>query len=404
MTAELQEQALAVAVQVGVPAILWGDPGIGKTSFIYAFGEALDYHVEVVLAALREPTDFGGLPLLCREQPPYDRGIVLRFISQKWGVEEKDVEANFEFFLNLLGTPNTSGGVVSFAPPSWANRLKEAGKGLLFLDEISTARPAVQVALLRVVLERVVGDMALAKGIRVVAAANKPEQIAGGWDLSSPLANRFCHIDWDVDAKRWCNGMLYGWPKPKVMALPENWESLRPQALQEVTAFITHRQELLKKVPKDESAGGRAWPSPRSWEMAVHLRTACIALGSEIELNSKLVRGCVGDGPALEFFSYLEDLKLPDPEELLANPRTKLPSRDDQLYAALGSVVYAVKKECTVERWNAAWRVMKHAADSHSVDVAVAHASALAQARPSGAQVPPEVASFVKILRAAGVV
>ena len=38
-----------------------------------------------------------------------------------------------------------------------ATRLCEAAEGLLFLDELTTAPPAVQAAMLRVVLERVVG-------------------------------------------------------------------------------------------------------------------------------------------------------------------------------------------------------------------------------------------------------
>ena len=58
-------------------------------------------------------------------------------------------------------------------------------------DEISTAPPAVQAALLRVVLERTVGDLRLPDAVSLVAAANTPEQAAGGWELSPPLANRF---------------------------------------------------------------------------------------------------------------------------------------------------------------------------------------------------------------------
>jgi len=50
----------------------------------------------------------------------------------------------------------------------------------------------VQAALLRVVLERAVGDLTLPDEVAVVAAANPPEQAADGWDLSQPtrLPNR----------------------------------------------------------------------------------------------------------------------------------------------------------------------------------------------------------------------
>ena len=68
--------------------------------------------------------------------------------------------------------------------PGLGWRLAEAGRGLLFLDELSTAPPAVQAALLRVVLERVVGDLTLPDEVAVVAAANPPDQAADGWDLS----------------------------------------------------------------------------------------------------------------------------------------------------------------------------------------------------------------------------
>jgi MoxR-like ATPase len=43
----------------------------------------------------------------------------------------------------------------------------------------------VQAALLRVVLERTVGDLSLPADVAVVAAANPPEQAADGWDLSN---------------------------------------------------------------------------------------------------------------------------------------------------------------------------------------------------------------------------
>ena len=129
-------EALGIAVAARVPVLLWGAPGTGKTSAIRAMAQTMGMPCETVIASIREPSDFAGLPIVV-------------------------------------------GDGVRFAPPAWARRLAETGHGLLFLDELSTAPLAVQAALLRVVLERVVGDLTLPDAVAVVAAANPPEQAAG---------------------------------------------------------------------------------------------------------------------------------------------------------------------------------------------------------------------------------
>src|SRR5205807_3668045 len=125
-----------IAVWAKRPVLLWGGPGTGKTAIVNAIADALDQPAETVIASLREPADFAGLPVV------------------------------------------TADGSVRLAAPSWAARLAAEGRGILFLDEVTTAPPSVQAALLRVVLERVVGDVALPRGVAVVAAANPPELAA----------------------------------------------------------------------------------------------------------------------------------------------------------------------------------------------------------------------------------
>src|SRR5580692_12632362 len=172
--------ALGVAVAARVPVLLWGAPGTGKTSTIRAMAGQLGWPCETVIASIREPSDFAGLPVVV-------------------------------------------GDGVRFAPPGWAQRLAAAGHGLLFLDELSTAPPAVQAALLRVVLERVVGDLELPEDVAVVAAANPPAQAADGWDLSAPLANRLCHLAWEIDPRAVADGLAGGWAAPVVPTLPQDW-------------------------------------------------------------------------------------------------------------------------------------------------------------------------------------
>ena len=112
--------------------------------------------------------------------------------------------------------------------------------------------------------------------------------------------------------------------------------------------------------------------------------------------------GCVGEGPALEWLAFLGDLDLPDPEALLADPTSfVLPDRGDLALAVLSAVSAAVAAHATVERWEAAWRIVERAAASHP-DVAATSARSLARCRPEGAAAPAAAASLVPVLTAAG--
>ncbi|MBO0687648.1 MAG: MoxR family ATPase, partial [Candidatus Dormibacteraeota bacterium] len=251
-------EALGIAVAAREPVLLWGGPGTGKSSAVRDLAAAVDWPCEVVIASIREPSDFAGLPVV-------------------------------------------ADGGVRFAPPRWAQRLAKAGRGVLFLDEISTAPPAVQAALLRVVLERVVGDLELPQEVAVVAAANPPEQAADGWDLSAPLANRFCHLDWSSDASTFAEGLTAGWPQAPIPHLPGDWRTRQSSARGLVAAFVGVRPNLVLDMPKEAGAAGQAWPSPRTWDMAARLWTACDQCGASDAARRALVTGAVGTGAGIEF-------------------------------------------------------------------------------------------------------
>lgn len=369
-------KAIAVAVQAQVPVVSWGGPGVGKTSGINALGKAINRPVETVIASLREPSDFGGLPVLT------DHGVKL-------------------------------------SPPAWAVRLAQAGNGILFVDEISTAAPAVQAALLRVCLgeERdgdmvnVVGDEVI-KGLSIVAAANPPDQAAGGWEMSPPLSNRFCHLTWDLNVNEYVQGMMEGFPLPSFPILPENWREGIREARVMVASFIQHKQTALYQCPKNDSEAGKPWPSPRSWTMAATLAAACKASGAGTEIELPLIAGCVGDGPALEFVNWRDSLDLPDPEALIRDPKLFIvPDRGDKTYTILASVASAVVNDMTKPRFLAGWEIFKIAADAGKKDLAAAAVRTLAKAATQQgymsdakvrAQVVVSLTPFVEILKQAG--
>jgi MoxR-like ATPase len=339
--------------------VLWGSPGTGKTSVVRALAEDLDWPLEVVIGSIREPADFAGLPVVVNDG-------------------------------------------VRMAPPAWAARLAESGIGLLFLDELTTAPPAVQAAMLRVVLERVVGDLALPPGVRVVAAANPPDEAAEGWELAPPLANRLVHLDWPVDAKAVANGLAVGFPPPRLLLSEEVSLTHQAAGRAAVAAFLQVRPTLVLQVPKVAALAGRGWPSPRSWEAVAVLLAACEASRAREEARAALVIGAVGEGAALEFLSWLANADLPDPEAVLADPDGfVLPQRSDRAFAALTAVTSVAVARGDAASWTAAWRVVAKAADT-APDVAALVARTLADTRPAGADLPSEALALAPVLRAAG--
>jgi hypothetical protein len=262
--------------------------------------------------------------------------------------------------------------------------------------------PAVQAALLRVILDKAVGDTKLPEDINIIAAANPPEIAAGGWDLAPPLANRFCHLFWKLDSKKWSEGMISGWPAPTISKLPRRWEEAIPVARGFVASFIQRRPELLLVVPKEESNAGKAWASPRSWDNAATLWAACESIRAGAETRAELLAGCVGEGPALEYVQWVTELDLPDPKDVLRNPdKFKLPKRDDRLFAVLGAVVAEAVRELNKTTWNSAWRVLGKAAEAKRVDVAAMSAQILAKNRGAGMKAPKEIQHFIPVLKAA---
>ncbi len=281
----------------GIPLLIEGPPGGAKTSMINQIAEAEGLHLETVILSVREPQDVVGVPVL-------------------------------------------TGDGVKIEPPAWCKRLIKAGEGILFLDELACATPAVQAAALRIVAERVVGDVALPPTIRIIAATNSTEESAGGWEIAPPLANRFMHIKWHGPrSSEWSDWLLGIETEHKKLNIPDNesWINSLAQVKGVVSAFLSVKPNLLgPSVPDDPQKASRAWPSPRSWNMAVNALAWCKV--QNIEYMPFIV-GLLGDGVAKEFATYEFYKDLPEPRALLNGEKTFQPDkRVDKTLAVLNAI------------------------------------------------------------------
>jgi len=318
------------AVQMGLaaqlPIHLIGIPGVGKTATVQALARQMDRHLEVMIAANRDRTDFGGIPVVREGR------LVLEQLP-------------------------------------WVDRLLKAPRGaILFLDEIGGAPPDVRPSLLRVIAERWVGDVFLPPEKVAILAASNPGELGEGegpetWSLA--LRTRFVHIRWPTpDVDEFTRALVTGWKIPELRGVPsqEAIQAALPEAKDLVAGFLRLRPERLAPLPKpgEPSLG---WPNPRTWErFAAPALATWIAGGrnpEDLGALHLLLTGALGAVGA-EFLTWIREQDLPDPEEILADPKGfPLPKRQDHLHVYVTMVVGAVVRKPSPQRWEAAWEYLR---------------------------------------------
>jgi hypothetical protein len=347
--------------QAHVPSLLISPPGQGKSSLIRGLAAAQAVPCEVVLGSQFEPAEIGGLPYLAAD-----------------------------------------GSGVRREPPAWAKRLADSGAGYVFLDELTTVPESVQGPMLTVALDRIVGDLALPDGVRVVAGANPVEQAAGGYDLAPPMANRFCHINYAPSVQDWLTGMAARWKTVPASRAVVASNERKSATVASVLGFINHRPDLLDRLPDSPEERGGAWPSRRTWTMLADVLAYLRA--DDLAAIETAAVGLVGEGAALEFLSWLENVDLPDPAAVTADPSIVdwARERQDRVWAVLNGVVTLAAEKGSVEAFRAAWKPLGAAADAGVADMAAAAARTLATFRPASTRIPVEMRKFEPMLRAAG--
>ena len=215
-----------VSQDIKISTMIWGAPGIGKSSIVAKVARESDLNFVDVRLSQLAPTDLRGLPVA------------------------KD-------------------GISQWYPPDF---LPKEGKGILFMDELNMAPPALQGVAQQLILDRRVGSYIVPPGWYVWAAGNRKEDRAAVFDMPSPLANRFLHLQVEANFDSF-----------KIYALEK-------QLHEQIVAFLSFRSTLLHKLDPQQPA----WCSPRSWVMASDLHYAGLDIAA-----------AVGSGAAAEFAAYI---------------------------------------------------------------------------------------------------
>lgn len=236
-----------VRSQLMLSTMIWGPPGIGKSSIVAQTAARHGLGFTDVRLSQLAPTDLRGLPV-------------------------------------------PENGVSRWYPPEF---LPRDGAGILFLDELNLAPPAMQGMAQQLILDRRVGSYVVPEGWFIWAAGNRKEDRAAVFDMPAPLANRFLHLEVEPDFESF-----------KAFAIEHGVH-------EQILAFLSFRTTLLHRLDPRQPA----WPSPRSWVMASSLHQAGLAIGP-----------VVGAAAAAEFGAFVELYQtLPDLDPILRGAGAGLP-------------------------------------------------------------------------------
>ena len=272
MKASELQATLEAMVLEKIPTFVWGAPGIGKSSIVKQIADTLEYEFIDLRLSLMDPTDLKGIPFYNEEKH-----------TAMW------------------------------APPAF---LPREGKGILFLDELNSAPPSVQASAYQLILDRCVGEYELPEGWSIIAAGNRETDRGVVYKMSAPLANRFVHLEMDVNTDDWRE-----WAYKKGIDVS-------------IIAYLTCKKEKLFEF--DPSVNTKTFATPRSWEFVDKVVKS--PLSSTLLLET--ISGAIGRDTAIDYLSFAKVAsQLPDIESILHKGEGELVEDVEVLYVLISALI-----------------------------------------------------------------
>jgi len=228
------------------------------------------------------------------------KSSVIRDLSKERNLKCVDVRISQLEPADLRGLPSVDNGVTKWLTPNWLPKDKDS-KGILFFDELNLAVPSIQASCYQLILDRKLGDYELPEGWVIVSAGNRVEDRANVFEMSSPLANRFIHVELGV---------------PSV----ESWTdwALQNGIDSRIISFLHFKQSRLFGF--DSKNKDKAFGTPRTWDYCSSLIKGMDYDKSKVLLNT-LVASSVGEGTAIEMLAFLKLQRKVNAEDILKNPK-----------------------------------------------------------------------------------
>lgn len=303
---------------LGHAPMLWGSPGIGKSSMFQQIANEAIYYTKGSEIKL---TYYSNSKL---ESQGWEKNkgikLVVEYLSQ---IAPEDLRG-------LTGINEVTKKTEAY----YSERLPKEGDGpgIYLLDEISSAPPHIQVVAYQLLLDKKIGDHSLPSYWGVAAAGNDPSCGAVCEDISTALADRLSHFFIKQDARSWLD-----WAnsvQDVVLNESINTPGIRP----EILALIRTYPEFFDKYGT-ESNTGMVEPTPRSVVKASNL-WHLYSENSSAEKNNVAdflnscrgnLYGLFGKNGGEDFISKVQQISSRPDLDILLNPHVTVKQKTNLL-------------------------------------------------------------------------
>mgnify|MGYP001556694489 FL=1 len=273
-----------IAVQTGLPAIAWGDPGEAKSAYMKALAKAMGRKFYHFIPSIHLPEDLSGIPVHNKAEA-FAKMVPLQFMA-------------------------------ACQEPGW----------LFFFDEVTTTGPQMRPPLLGLLEEGAVGDIKWHPTTIRCAAANPPEWAPNGSPLEGALCNRMMHVQWQFPLQQWLTGMENNCQFEVTDELPiVDMDVVKDATLpfwsRRVSGYIRTNPSAVKlnRAPEE---GELAYPSPRTWHKLAVTLAAAAQVHAPYEVYAEMGEGWVGKSAAAQFFQYVASCDRYNPAEIIDGTAT----------------------------------------------------------------------------------
>lgn len=246
--------------------MLWGATGVGKSAAVSQLANELNAELRDIRLCQKQPTDIGGLP-------------ALDHANQK----------------------------TIFYPPAFLTPRVDKKAVVLFFDEISLAPDDTKSAVLGILEERRQENFEIPDNWIIVAAGNRPEDLANARGLGAAANRRLLHIVIEPNLEATLVHFMKIGVAPEVLAFLKVF----PQHLSGEESARTQKHEL--------------YPRPASWEKVSKIIE--VLRKADKRTRYLAVAGIIGDAVATEFILLADEIKNTKSVGELLDIQRKTPSR-----------------------------------------------------------------------------